>query len=592
MHPLQSRFVFGVFALLSATSLAAWSAEPVANGKPVETGGEAVFSFDFKFDFPDLGPSAIGVTRLGTVMEAASVDAPYEDPRPRLAFVFQRMDDKEIEAFVDAIIDDKSTVWSAVVLNPDGKPGSEANGSGGDPARGYPPKGGYYDDPKTPESRYLWRRLGIHAPDLVVEVVSGKGESWYAPKSDLPQLAELAKHLPDVKPAADSDELVPQLVKASPCDTGPIPALRVVTDGNRYVARILEAAVKSRLPRSPAHVEILKRLNRSPEHIADQLLEVYGKQLGAVQYIPALALVGRLRHERKTQGADVAISPVVLKAVEPFVSGTKPALDAKANGSTYSGHLIFAELAERTGDERYAALVKAVGDRAFDAQGKPLPAMPNHSEMSDAVFMAGPILAYAGKLTGDAKYYDASVRNMKFMQQLCLRNDGIYRHSPLDEAAWGRGNGFPALGLTWTLDALPGSYAGRSEVAAALEKHLRALLEHQDPSGMWHQVIDKPESYAEFTATAMITYSMIRGVRQGRLDAKTFAGPIEKAWYALRTRIAADGTLVDVCTGTGKQKSLRDYYDRPAILGRDDRGGAMALMIATEMELYLAETRK
>ena len=60
----------------------------------------------------------------------------------------------------------------------------------------------------------------------------------------------------------------------------------------------------------------------------------------------------------------------------------------------------------------------------------------------------------------------------------------------------------------------------------------------------------------------------------------------------LRTRIAADGSLVDVCTGTGKQKSLRDYYDRPAILGRDDRGGAMALMIATEMELYLAEQRK
>ena len=109
---------------------------------------------------------------------------------------------------------------------------------------------------------------------------------------------------------------------------------------------------------------------------------------------------------------------------------------------------------------------------------------------------------------------------------------------------------------------------------------------------MWHQVIDKRESYAEFTATAMIAYAMTRGVRQGRLDAKTFAKPIEKAWYALRTRIAADGTLVDVCTGTGKQKSLRDYYDRPAILGRDDRGGAMALMIATEMERYLAEQRK
>lgn len=592
MHPLRKRVVLGVFTLLMTTSLAARSAEPASSANREDAGGEAVFGFSFNFDFPDFGPSAIGVTRLGTVMEVASIHAPYEDPRPRIVFLFQRMDEKEIDAFIESIIDEKSILWGAVVLNPDGKPGSEQNGSGGDPSRGYPPVGGYYDDPKTPESRYLWRWLGVHAPDLVVEVVPGKGESWYAPKSEMSQLAELVKHLPGVNPLADSDELVAQLVKAAPCNTGPIPALRVVTNDNKYVARILEAVAKSKLPRSPAHVEILSRLQRTPEQIAEQILEFYGKQLSAVQYIPALALVGRLRHERHTQGAEVAISPVVLKAVDAYVTGAKPALDAKANGSTFSGHLIFAELAERTGDAKYTALVKAVGDRAFDAQGKPLPSMPSHNEMSDAVFMAGPILAYAGKLTGDAKYYDASVRNMKFMQQLCLRKDGIYRHSPLDEAAWGRGNGFPALGLTWTLDALPESYAGRSEVSAALEKHLRALLEHQDPSGMWHQVIDKPESYAEFTATAMIAYAMTRGVRQGRLDAKTFAKPIEKAWYALRTRIAADGTLVDVCTGTGKQKSLRDYYDRPAILGRDDRGGAMALMIATEMERYLAEQRK
>jgi len=34
--------------------------------------------------------------------------------------------------------------------------------------------------------------------------------------------------------------------------------------------------------------------------------------------------------------------------------------------------------------------------------------------------------------------------------------------------------------------------------------------------------------------------------------------------------------------GTGKQKTLRDYFDRPAINGRDDRGGAMGLLFATE----------
>ena len=81
----------------------------------------------------------------------------------------------------------------------------------------------------------------------------------------------------------------------------------------------------------------------------------------------------------------------------------------------------------------------------------------------------------------------------------------------------------------------------------------------------------------------MIAYAMRRGVRSGWLDAKTYDPKITRAWYAVRARIAPDGSLVDVCTGTGKQKSLRDYLDRTAILGRDDRGGAMALLIATEM---------
>jgi hypothetical protein len=61
---------------------------------------------------------------------------------------------------------------------------------------------------------------------------------------------------------------------------------------------------------------------------------------------------------------------------------------------------------------------------------------------------------------------------------------------------------------------------------------------------------------------------------------------IQNAWRAIRARVAANGRLVDVCTGTGKQKSLDDYYRRAAILGPDDRGGAMALLAATEMARY------
>ena len=82
--------------------------------------------------------------------------------------------------------------------------------------------------------------------------------------------------------------------------------------------------------------------------------------------------------------------------------------------------------------------------------------MPFHNEMSDAVFMGCPILAKAGKLTGEQKYFDMALRHFRSMANLCRRSDGLYRHSPLNEAAWGRGNAFPALGLALSLTDFPG----------------------------------------------------------------------------------------------------------------------------------------
>ena len=69
----------------------------------------------------------------------------------------------------------------------------------------------------------------------------------------------------------------------------------------------------------------------------------------------------------------------------------------------------------------------------------------------------------------------------------------------------------------------------------------------------------------------------------------SFASPtsyqprINKAWSAILARVGANGQLMDVCESTNKQKTLQDYLHREAILGRDTRGGGMALLFATEM---------
>ena len=81
----------------------------------------------------------------------------------------------------------------------------------------------------------------------------------------------------------------------------------------------------------------------------------------------------------------------------------------------------------------------------------------------------------------------------------------------------------------------------------------------------------------------MITFAIARGIRLGWLDKDSFLPVVEKSWPAINRRIGTNGELLDVCTGTGKQKNLRNYFDRTAILGKDSRGGAMALLASTEM---------
>jgi rhamnogalacturonyl hydrolase YesR len=549
--------------------------------------------------------SALGVTRQGTKIPCllTAEDLDYNTRRTRVLLV-GGLDGSD--ASVDSVLDAfhwfhtspsarrfrTSFALSAVpVANPDGwSSGGPANGSEGDPTHGYPPRGDAYNSATDPEAAYLWRWIGMHAPDLVVEV--RKGREYGFALSDDEALRELARFLTPGRTLPPSDELVPQLARSAPAGTATVPAVRVELSGKTaFLDALLSALRQAKFTGpSPARREIQRRLARTPLEIARQLSEHYGHELDDAVYIPAMAVIGRLRLADLT--GDATVLQDVERIVEPYVAGKKPALPAQVSGSHLSGHLLFGELARRTARPRYTELARAAADLGFDQQGRPRESMPFHNEMSDAVFMGCPILAIVGRLTGESRYFEQSLRHLRFMIGLDLRPDGLWRHSPLDQAAWGRGNGFPALGLALSLSEVPLDHPGREEMLKVFQSHLNTLLGHQDPTGAWHQVIDASESYRELTATCMIGVAMLRGIRLGWLERARFEPAVERAWYAVRTRVAPDGTLVDVCTGTGKQRSLRDYLDRTAILGRDPRGGAMALLFAVEMAEWQLQRKK
>lgn len=322
---------------------------------------------------------------------------------------------------------------------------------------------------------------------------------------------------------------------------------------------------------------------RSPQTVAEQLASAYGHRLEQVSYISALPLVAKL--EMTEILGETRFASEVRLIMEPFRTGKKSPVPK--SGSEQAGHLIFAALAHRSSGaerERWIALCRSAADQIFDDSGKALDAMPFHSEMSDAVFMAGPILAVTGKLTGDRRYFDAAAIHLASMRTFCLREDGLYRHSPLCDAAWGRGNGFAALGLALSLSEWPDDHPAFEPLLKEFRKHIAALKPLQDSrTHCWHQVIDHPESYNEYSCTCMIAFSMARGIRRGWLDREDYQSNIDRAWLAIESRTNANGDLTNVCTGTGKQKTLQDYFDRPAINGKDDRGGAVGLMFAVEL---------
>jgi rhamnogalacturonyl hydrolase YesR len=473
----------------------------------------------------------IGLSTSGAAIEAVAIDGrSASSPTVVLIGGLQQPDqssdavDREAAAFDRVAQNQRAFRLIAIARpNPDARPLQ------------FPPSGVAYRE--HVEAHVLWRWIGTHAPDLVL--VAGPDSGVIA---------------------ALSQNVV--------LDAGQVPARQV------ELSRPLLESLTERITPSSAHQEIDRRLARSPRALAEELGRVYGQQFTQPNYIAAMALVSRLRLGARD---DVA------RVLAPYLDRTQHSF-AKPSQSSLAAHLLFFEYARRTSDERAKALVLRAAGSGFTESGEPREFMPLHGGWSDSLFMDVPILAMAGTLTGERRYFDMAARHVAFMQQIVLRPDGLYRHQASTDAAWGRGNAFPALGMALTLSEFPKEHADYPRLLSSYREHMAALARFQDENGMWRNVIDRPGAYPEYSATAMIATAMLRGIRHGWLDRGVYEPLVEKAWKAILARTGADGRLVDVCESTGTRGlSYDDYIRRAAIIGRDDRGGGMAMFFATEL---------
>lgn len=197
----------------------------------------------------------------------------------------------------------------------------------------------------------------------------------------------------------------------------------------------------------------------------------------------------------------------------------------------------------------------------------------------DDMYMITMIQSRAYHATGDPKYISRAAHEMVVYLDTIQNDNGLFYHAPDAPYFWGRGNGWMAAGMTELLNSLPADNKDRSSILASYHKMMSSLKFFQRENGLWGQLVDKPESWIETSGSAMFTYAMIMGIKNGWLSEKEYAPVAYKAWIALTDYINEDGDIANVCEGTNRKDDYQYYLDRKSKVG-DMHGQAPVLWCA------------
>ncbi len=212
----------------------------------------------------------------------------------------------------------------------------------------------------------------------------------------------------------------------------------------------------------------------------------------------------------------------------------------------------------------------------------------------DDMYMGVPALAQMGKLTGNNKYFEDAVNQVKqFSQRMFNQEKGLYMHGWVEsmethpEFRWARANGWALLAKTELLDVLPKNHPGYEFVMQQFKKHIAGLAQYQSGSGFWHQLLDKNDSYLETSATAIYAYCIAHACNKGWINSVTYAPMASLAWNAVATKINEKGQVEGTCVGTGMAFDPLFYYHRPVNVFAA-HGYGPVILAGAEMYLLVA----
>lgn len=163
---------------------------------------------------------------------------------------------------------------------------------------------------------------------------------------------------------------------------------------------------------------------------------------------------------------------------------------------------------------------------------------------------------------------------------------------------WARALGWYGVALVDALDYFPAKHPGRDSLIGILNRFAKAVTRVQDiKSGVWYDIVDlpnKPKNYKEASASAMLVYTLAKGVRNGYLPA-SYAMAAKKGYTGMiKEFIAVDanghtnlnGTvMVSGLGGKPYRDGSFEYYMSEPVIVNDPKGIGAFIMCAAEMEL-------
>lgn len=267
------------------------------------------------------------------------------------------------------------------------------------------------------------------------------------------------------------------------------------------------------------------------------------------------------------------------------------------NVNTVTPFLTMSYVGEYLGEERYlapcresAAWIMAHFPRTQEGgfQHMTSDTLNDQELWDDTLFMTVLFLANMGRIEGNQAYIEEAQRQfLLHAKYLSDPDTGLWYHGwtfngrhNFAGAFWGRGNCWVTIAIPELLQMIHCDEAVKEQLVQVLLKQVESLVKYQDESGMWHTLIDDPDSYVESSATCGFGYGILKAVHTGLIDPQ-YALVAQKALEPILNYISDTGVVNQVSYGTPMGRESKDFY-KNIELRQMPYGQALAMLFLAE----------